>query len=125
MREDHRLRVFKNRIPRRISGPKRGENGKCRRPHNEELHGSYCSPNIVRVIKSSRLRWVVLYGCDTWSLTLREEHRLRVFKNRILRPIFGHKRDAKWQWRMFHNEELHRFYCLPNITIVVKYRRLR
>jgi hypothetical protein len=51
---------------------------------------------------------VVLYGCETWSLTLREEHRLRVFKNRVLRRIFGTKRDeVTGEWRRLHNEELY------------------
>ena len=50
---------------------------------------------------------VVLYGCETWSLTLREKHRLRVFENRVLRRIFGPKRDAvTGEWRKLHNEEL-------------------
>jgi hypothetical protein len=50
---------------------------------------------------------VVLYGCETWSLTLREEHRLRVFENRVLRRIFGPKRDeVTGGWRKLHNEEL-------------------
>jgi hypothetical protein len=50
---------------------------------------------------------VVLYGCETWSLTLREEHRLRVFENRVLRRIFGQKRDeVTGEWRRLHNEEL-------------------
>jgi hypothetical protein len=50
---------------------------------------------------------VVLYGCETWSLTLREEYRLRVFENRILRRIFGLKRDANGDWRRLHKDELH------------------
>jgi hypothetical protein len=51
---------------------------------------------------------VVLYGCETWSLTLREEHRLRVFENRVLRRIFGPKRDGVTEdWMKLHNEELH------------------
>ena len=50
---------------------------------------------------------VVLYGCETWSLTLREECRLRVFENRILRAIFGPKRDENGEWRRLYNEELH------------------
>ena len=58
MREERRLRVFENRVLRRIFGPKRDEvTGKCRKLHNEELKGLYSSPNIVRVIKSRRIRW--------------------------------------------------------------------
>jgi hypothetical protein len=57
---------------------------------------------------------VVLYGCETWSLTLREEHRLRVFENRVPRRIFGPKRDeVTGDWRKLHNEELHYFVLLP------------
>jgi hypothetical protein len=50
---------------------------------------------------------VVLYGCETWSLTLREEHRLRAFENRELRRIFGPKREEDGSWRKLHNDELH------------------
>ena len=50
---------------------------------------------------------VVLYGCETWSLTLRNECRLWVFENRILRRIFGPKRDESGEWKRLHNEELH------------------
>jgi len=57
----------------------------------------------------------VLYGCETWSLTLREERRLRVFDNRNLRRIFGAKRDENGEWRRFHNEEHHSLYRSPNI----------
>jgi hypothetical protein len=57
-----------------------------------------------------------LYGCETWSLTLREEHRLRVFENRILRRIFGRKRDEMTaEWRKLHTEELHNLYSSPDI----------
>jgi hypothetical protein len=69
---------------------------------------------------------VVLYGCETWSLTLREEHRLRVFENRVLWRIFGHKRDeVTGGWRKLHNEELHGFYSSPSIVKVIKARRMR
>jgi hypothetical protein len=58
LREEHRLRVSENRGLRRIFGPKREEDGSCRKLHNDELHNLYSSPNIVRVIKSRRMRWV-------------------------------------------------------------------
>jgi hypothetical protein len=67
-----------------------------------------------------------LYGCETWFLTLREEHRLRVFENRVLGRIFGPKRDeGTGGWRKLHNEELHGLYCSPSIIRVIKARRMR
>ena len=69
---------------------------------------------------------VVLYGCETWSLTLREEHRLREFENKVLRNIFGAKRDEiTGVWRKLHNAELHALYSSPNIIRNLKSRRLR
>jgi hypothetical protein len=68
---------------------------------------------------------VVLYGCETWSLTLREERKLRVFENRVLRRIFGLKREVMGDWRKMHNEELHNLYFLPNIIRMIKSRRMR
>jgi hypothetical protein len=69
---------------------------------------------------------VVLYGCETWSLTLREERILRVFENRVLRRIFWHKRDeVKREWRKLHNEELNDLYCSSNIVRVIKSRIMR
>ena len=64
---------------------------------------------------------VVLYGCETWSLTLREGHGLRVFENRVLRRIFGAERDGvTGELRKLHNEELNDLYCSPNIVRVIK-----
>jgi hypothetical protein len=69
---------------------------------------------------------VVLYGCETWSLTLREERRLRAFENRVLRKVFGPKRDeVTGEWRKLHNEELNNLYCSPNIVRVIKSRKIR
>ena len=68
---------------------------------------------------------VVLHGCEAWSLTLREERRLRVFKNRILRRIFGSKRDENGEWRRLHNQEFHSLYRSPNIVRMIKSIRLR
>jgi hypothetical protein len=66
---------------------------------------------------------VVLYGGETWSLTLRKEHGLRVFENRVL--ICGPKREEDGSWRKLHNDELHSLYFSPNIVTVIKSRRLR
>jgi hypothetical protein len=67
---------------------------------------------------------VVLYGCESWSLTLREECRLRVFENKVLRMIFGLKRDeVPGEWRRLHNKELCALYSSPNIIRVTKSRR--
>ena len=69
---------------------------------------------------------VVLYGYETWSLTLREERRLRVFENRVSKRVFGPKRDeVTGEWRKLHNEELSDLYSLPNIVRVVKSGRMR
>ena len=66
-----------------------------------------------------------MYGCETWSLTLREERRLRVFENRVLRRVFGPKRDeVTGEWRKLH-EELSDLNSLPNVVRVVKSRRMR
>ena len=62
---------------------------------------------------------VVLYGCETWSLILREECRLRVFENRILRRIFEPKRVENGEWRRLHNEEFHSLYRSPIIVRVI------
>ncbi|KAJ4434112.1 hypothetical protein ANN_16432 [Periplaneta americana] len=79
----------------------------------------------VRIYKTVILP-VLLYGCETWTLTLREEQRLRVFENKVLRKIFGAKRDeVTGEWRKLHNTELHALYPSPDIIRNIKSRRLR
>jgi hypothetical protein len=79
----------------------------------------------VRIYKTIILP-VVLYGCETSSLTLREEHRLRVFENRVLRRIFGPTRDEETgEWRKLHNGELHNLYSSPDIIRQIKLSRMR
>jgi hypothetical protein len=69
---------------------------------------------------------IVHCECEIWSLTLREEHRLRVFENSVLRKIFGSKRDeVTVGWRKLHNEELRDLYSLPSIMRITKLRRMR
>jgi hypothetical protein len=69
---------------------------------------------------------VVLYGCETWSLTVREENKLRMFENRVLRRIFRPKRGGMTRgWKKMHNEELHNLYSSPSISRIIKSRRMR
>jgi hypothetical protein len=84
----------------------------------------YLLSKKIRMYKTIILS-VVLYGCETWSVTLREEYRLRVFENRVSRRIFGPKREEDGSWRKLHNDELHSLYSSPNIFRVNKSRRMR
>jgi hypothetical protein len=69
---------------------------------------------------------VVLYGCETWSLTVREEHKLRVLENRVVRRIFRPMRDGvTGRWRKLYNEELHNLYSSPSIIRIIKSRKMR
>jgi hypothetical protein len=84
------------------------------------VHSLLSSRLLSRILKVKIYKTIilplVLYGCETWSLTLREEHRLRVFENRVLRKIFGTKRaEVTGEWRKLHNAELHNLYSSPDI----------
>jgi hypothetical protein len=80
------------------------------------LSSRLLSRNVKVKIYKTKILPVVLYGCETWSLTLREEHIMRVFENRVLRRIFGPKRDeVTGKWRKLHSEELHNLYSSPDI----------
>jgi len=89
------------------------------------LSSRLLSKNLKIKIYRTIIMAVVLYGCETWSLTLREERKLRVFEN-MLRRIFGPRREeVTREWRRFHNEELNDLYSSPNIVRVIKSRRMR
>jgi hypothetical protein len=99
----------------------------CRGPNVQNPLSSRLLPkNLkIRIFKTIILP-VVLYECETWSLILREEHRLRVFGNRVLRRIFGPKRnEVTGEWRKCHNEELRDLYSSPSIIRIIKSRRMR
>ena len=90
------------------------------------LSSSLLTKNIKIKIQKNIILPVVLYGCETWSLTLREECRLRVFENRVVRRIFGPKRDeVAEEWRKVHHEDLTDLYSSPNIIWVIKSGRIR
>jgi len=88
---------------------------------------NHCITGIPKIkIYGTLILPVVLYGCETWSLILREERRLRVFENRLLRIIFGPNKDeVTGVRRKLHIEGLNDLYCSPNIVRVIKSRRMR
>jgi hypothetical protein len=89
------------------------------------LSSRLLSRNVQVKIYKTIILQVVLYGCETWSHTLRGEHSLTVFENRVLRRIFGPKRDeVTGEWRKMHSEELHILYSTSNIFRQIKSRRM-
>jgi hypothetical protein len=89
----------------------------CYRSVHSLLSSCLLSRNIKVKIYKTVVQPVVLYGCETWSLTLREVHGLRVFENRVLRRIFGPNRDeVRGEWRKLHSGELHNLYSSPDIV---------
>jgi len=90
------------------------------------LSSRLLSKNLKIKIYGTIILPVVLYGCETWSLTLREERKLRVSENMVLRRIFGPRRDkVTGEWRRLHKKELNDLYSSPNIVQVIKSRRMR
>jgi hypothetical protein len=100
----------------------------------EEISGNACYHSVLSsVVKKLKNRIystiilpVALYGCETWSLTLRKEQRLRVFENKVLRRTIGPKRDeVTGGWGKLHNKELHDLYSSPSLIGIIKVRRMR
>ena len=88
------------------------------------LSSSLLSKNLKIKIYRIIILPVILYGCETWSVTLREERRLRLYENTVFRRIFGPKRDeVTRKWRKLHNEEPNDLYSSPNIFRMIKSRR--
>jgi hypothetical protein len=91
----------------------------------QKLLSSHLLSKILQV-RICKTIIMVVYRCEAWSLTLREEHKLGVFENRVLRRIFGPKRDGvTGRWRKLHNEELHNLYSSPSVIRIIKLRSMR
>jgi hypothetical protein len=104
-----------NRMHEEIKSRLNSGNACCHSVQSLLSSSLLCRKVKVKIYKTIILP-VALYGCETWSLTLRENHRLRVFENRVLRRIFGPKRDeVTGEWRKLHNGELHKLYSSSDI----------
>jgi hypothetical protein len=113
--------LIQEEIKRRLS-----EGNACYHSVQNLLSSCLFSKNLKMRIYKTIILPVILYGSETWSLTLREEHMLKVFENKALRKIFRPKRDeVTGRWRKLHNEELHDLYSLPSIIRIIKSRKMR